>query len=171
MTDRSLTDNADLFRRWQEGSGESAPDALTLAAFADGRLGATEAREVERWLAAHPAAAEDVEIARALALLGEPPRDAVAERIAARAASLVPGAGAGAEIVALPSRPARVFALRRTATWIALAASIAVTAWLGFSLGTDAYGRLGAGDETASFSDMVDPPTGLFGVTSEAGTT
>jgi hypothetical protein len=170
MTDRSLNDDADLFRRWQDGSGEGAPDALTLAAFAEGKLGGAEARAVERWLAAHPASAEDVEIARTLALLGEPPRDAAAERIAARAASLV-SEPAGAAVVAFPGGRVPVFALRRTASWVAVAASLTITAWLGFSLGTETYSRLGTADETASFSDIVDPPTGLFGTLSEAGTT
>ena len=163
-------EDAELYRRWRRAEGGDAPDALTLAAYAEGRLAPEEAEAVGRLLAAHPGAAEDLEIARALDGLGLPPRDALAERVAARAAALV--APPAPNVVPFPTRQPR-FLMRQAGSWAALAASVAITAWLGFSLGADTYARL-AGDEHAAAgfdSDLLDPPSGLFGGFGDADAT
>jgi len=164
MTHLNRPDDADLFRHYQAVLGEPAPDATTLAAYAEGRLPAEAEPAVAAWLAAHPGVAEDIEVARMIAALGDPPHDAAAERIAARAEALV----LPANVVPLrrPGRPR--FVWREAASWTALAASVALAGWLGFSLGTDSYGALSAGDDSAAgLSDVLDPPAGLFGTFAE----
>jgi anti-sigma factor RsiW len=155
------SDDADLFRRYAAEEGGFLPDETTLAAFAEGRLPASEAARVAAWLAIHPGAAEDVAMARTIARIGTPPFDALAERIAGRAAALV----GGAEVVAFPAPRRRVFVWREAASWTALAATVGLAAWLGFALGGDTWSHYAASDDTGSagLGELLDPPTGLLG--------
>jgi anti-sigma factor RsiW len=114
-----------LWRRLQE---EEAPDALLLAAYAEGRLAPGEAARVEAFLAENPELAEDVAFARIGAVEADP---AAAERVAARAMALV--AEPGATVVPFRARPAR-----RWAEAMALAASLVLCAYLGFEMGASA---------------------------------
>jgi anti-sigma factor RsiW len=167
MTDRIELDDADLFRRYRAEAGVPAPDETALAAFAEGRLAPDAAEAVEAWLASHPGDAEDVAIARTLGALGGAPHDALAERIAARAASLVVADNV------VPLRPAVRARLRWTeaASWTALAASVALAGWLGFALGTDAWSQLASSDDgAAGIADVLDPPSGLLGIFAEPTT-
>lgn len=99
------------------------PDALTLAAYAEGRLAAEAAAAVERWLALDPDGAADVAFARAAPATAD---GAAAERVATRAARLV-----SAQVLPFRGRTAR-----RLAEATALAASVALIAYFGFMLGT-----------------------------------
>jgi anti-sigma factor RsiW len=119
--DRSELDRR-LWRRLQE---EEAPDALLLAAYAEGRLAPEEAARVEAFLAKNPEPAEDVAFARAGA--GEVDA-ASAERVAARAVALV----AEPSTAVVPFRPRPV---RRWAEAMALAASLVLCAYAGFEMG------------------------------------
>ena len=122
--DRSELDRR-LWRRLQE---EETPDALLLAAYAEGRLAPEEAARVEAFLAENPELAEDVAFARA----GAAEVDAAsAERVAARAMALV--AEPSATVVPFRGRP-----VRRWAEAMALAASLVLCAWLGFEMGASA---------------------------------
>lgn len=112
------------------------PDPLTLAAYAEGRLAADAAASVERWLAVDPDAAADVALARAA--LAPVEADA-ADRVAARAARLVSG-----RVISFQAR------IRRWTEVTALAASVALIAYLGFALGA---AQVPTGDEAAEVFD------------------
>jgi anti-sigma factor RsiW len=154
---------------WQRSLTTEVPEDaaarfLDLAAFADGRLDEDDHERVAALLAHDPAAAADVEAARALASLVDDPPE-VRERILARAAGLV----------AAPPQPARVIALnfrrRRVwfdlAQWGSLAAAVALASWLGFAMGSDASLTYSQADqpnaaEDAFPSDLLDPGTGFL---------
>lgn len=112
------------------------PDPLTLAAYAEGRLAADAAASVERWLAVDPDAAADVALARAA--LAPVEADA-ANRVAARAARLVSG-----RVIPFQAR------IRRWTEVTALAASVALIAYLGFALGA---AQVPTSDEAAEVFD------------------
>jgi anti-sigma factor RsiW len=154
-------EDAELYRQWHAEAGGTEPDASTLAAYAEGRLRPAAAAAVEAWLASHPTAAEDVAFARTLARIGAP-QDALAERVAARAAALVEGPAVPPNVV--PFRPRRQsFFMREAASWSALAASVALAAWLGFALGGETYTALANGDDPAAADELFEPASGFFG--------
>ena len=167
-----------LWRRWSaigtdaagEGPGGAAPDALTLAAFAEHRLSGPARAAVEAFLAANPEVAEDIAAARqAAGTAAETVDDVALAATIARAAALV-----HADNV-VPFRP-----VRRTASpwpaaarWGALAASLAMVSWLGFALGSNAYGDLAALDRQSGIrlaDELLDPPSGFFGLVDASGT-
>lgn len=113
------------------------PDPLTLAAYAEGRLLPAEAAAVERWLAIDPDAAADVALAGATP---GPVDTAAADRVAARATILVAG-----QVIPFRAR------VRRWSEITALAASVALVAYLGFALG--AAQVTPSGDDTAEVFD------------------
>jgi hypothetical protein len=145
-----------LWRRWSmPGSAETpAPDALDLAAYAEGRLSESAAAPIEHWLAAHPAALSeilgDIAAARAATLDAAPIADAA---IIAKAAALVTGA------------PSNVVPLRRAApawrnalAWSSVAASLLAASLVGFAMGSDAYQNLARTQTVDSASsDTLDP--------------
>jgi hypothetical protein len=192
--DGSAEDRA-LWRRWSRmveaaqagnpaGAGQPhavIPDAVTLAEFAENRLSGPKAAAVEAYLAAHPALAADVTAAGRAAEVPFRIGDAALAATIARAAALVPaGSGAagrgrfGDNIV--PFRAARTPAASSwpmAARWGALAASVALVSWLGFSLGSDVYGDLAALDgqsRTRLADELLDPPSGFFGLVDQSGT-
>lgn len=120
---------------WDRFKAEE-PDSLTLAAYAEGRLPADAAAAVERWLAIDPNIAADVALARGAPA---PVEAEAADRVAARAAVLVSGR-------VLPFR----VLVRRWAEVTALAASVALIAYLGFALGA---AQVTPGDDTAEVFD------------------
>ena len=71
MTERDGPETAGgaaLWARYRAGLAPAAqPDALTLAAYAENRLGPEESEAVEAWLARHPDSIEQVLAARAAA--------------------------------------------------------------------------------------------------------
>src|SRR5665213_1049912 len=69
--DQPRAEDAALWRRFRALDGEFVPgsnaladEALTLAAYAEGRMGGRAAEAVEAWLAAHPEAISDLAVAR-----------------------------------------------------------------------------------------------------------
>jgi hypothetical protein len=167
-----------LWQLWSAtGQGAARPDALTLAAFAEDRLSGAARAEIEALIAADPELAEDVAAARrALApRAGETgrPDEAALAAIAARPPALVP-ADTGDNV--LPFRPAHraVPAWPSAARWGALAASLALVSWLGFALGSNAYVNLAALDGQSANSrladELLDPPSGFFGLVDTSGT-
>ena len=144
------------YRRLASAPASEPPDALILAAYAEGRLGPAEMEAVEDWLSADPHLAADVAIARGAAL--GPLAEADAD-IVARATALV------------PAEDGRVVPLRRRNTspgwqgvvrWSAMAASILIASVIGFALGNDTYVSL-TGYQPAIFGqELLDPPSGLF---------
>ncbi len=162
MSDKGAeTQDRRLWQRWQalgETSRAAEPDALTLAAYAEGRLSEAEAAPVEAWLAAMPEALSDIVAARSADR--HPPQE-VNERLLRKACELVPGASAPASAEILPFRPRRLPPLRAAIAWSGIAASILCTSLVGFSMGSDAYASL-AGTPTvdsASVDALGTPPS------------
>jgi anti-sigma factor RsiW len=141
-----------LWKRWQARGGHThsaEPDALSLAAYAEGRLSEAEAETVEAWLANAPEALADIVAARAAHQ--RPPR-LLYQRVLGKACALVPGdatAPSGAEIIPFPRQPQ----WRTALAWSGIAASLICASLVGFSMGSDAYANL-AGRQTA---DVVSP--------------
>jgi hypothetical protein len=175
----------ELWRRWtmtareaiaRPAGGASRPDELTLAAFAEGRLTGPARAAVEAFLAANPEIADDVAAARRVPATGRAVDDAALAATIARATALVSMSargGVGGNVLAF--RPARrsVSVWPIAARWAALAASLALTGWLGFAMGGDAYGYLDVLDRqspAALADEVLDPPTGFFGLPDTSGT-
>jgi anti-sigma factor RsiW len=175
----------ELWRRWKMTAGDATarpsgrgtrPDELTLAAFAEDRLTGSSRAAVEAFLAANPEIADDVEAARRIAATSGAADAAALAATIARAASLVsaaPSSGIADNVLAF--RPARrpVSVWPIAARWAALAASLALVGWLGFALGGDAYGNLAALDRqstTGLGDEVLDPPTGFFGLLDTSAT-
>jgi hypothetical protein len=152
------TDEAALWQRWRSAAAHDRadavePDAMLLAAYAEGRLTGGLAEAVEDWLAAHPEAIEDIRAARQAEDAPVPAADAA---MLERAVALVqPGS---AEILSLP--PALRW--RVMASWGAMAASLLVASLVGFALGNDTYLNLSNSSAPALGLELIDPPTGLF---------
>jgi hypothetical protein len=178
-----------LWRRWSTmetpgtgaaPGGDARPDALILAEFAENRLSGPDAASVAAFLAANPAIAGDVAFASRAAEIPARIGDAALAATIARAAALVPAPPAGAshertDDNVLPIRAARPPASTwpMAARWSALAASFALVSWLGFALGSDAYGDLAFFDGqagTALADELFDPPGGFFGLGDASGT-
>jgi hypothetical protein len=152
-------DEAALWQRWRllaSAPGGEPPDALMLAAYAEGRLGPAEMEAVEDWLSDAADLAADVTIARRAALEPLPPSDA---SMVARATALV------------TAERGRVVPLRRTEAspgwqgvvrWGAMAASVLVASIVGFTLGNDTYVSLAGHQPAISAQELLDPPSGLF---------
>lgn len=146
-----------LWRQWRARGGAETlpPDALTLAAYAEGRLDEAEAETVELWLAAHPDALADIAAVRAAA---HPAADIVDHRIIAKACALVAGGGSIATGKVVPLR--RVAPQWRNAlAWSSVAASLVAASLVGFAMGSDAYqslSRAQAGDSVST--DSLDAP-------------
>ena len=161
MTDKGAgAQDRRLWQRWRalgEKSRVAEPDALWLAAYAEGRLSETEAEAVELWLAATPEALSDIVAARAT----DQPR-LVYERILDKASDLVPGsaAPAGAEIVPFPSRRPQHLPQWRTAlAWSSIAASLLCASLVGFSMGSDAYANLSITQTADTTADGLPAPS------------
>jgi len=152
-------DDKALWQRWRRLAPAAAgepPDALTLAAYVEGRLGPAEIEAVEDWLSADPDLATDLAIARQ-ATFGS--LHEAADGVIARASALV--RPESAQIVMM--RPTvRLSRWRGMARWSAMAASILIVSAIGFALGNDAYMSL-AGTQPAAFGqELLDPSSGLF---------
>ena len=144
MTDKGVeAQDRRLWQRWRARGVDSRaaePDAILLAAYAEGRLSEAEAEAAEAWLAATPEALGDIVAARSP---GQP--HPVDLRMIENAAALVAGAGAppGAEIVPFRPRTLRLLPQWRTAlTWSSIAASLLCASLVGFSMGSEAYASL-----------------------------
>jgi anti-sigma factor RsiW len=146
MTDKGAeAQDRRLWQRWQalgEKSRVAEPDAMQIAAYAEGRLTEAEAEPVEAWLAATPWALRDVVAARST--YQHPPR-AIYERILDKASTLVPSDAAPAAPQILPFRPKlqpRLPQWRTALAWSSVAASLLCASLVGFSMGSDAYASL-----------------------------
>jgi len=120
---------------WRQNGGESAPDALSLAAYLDGRLDPDGRAEVEAWMAASDEALDLMLAARTTAA------EAAPAALVARAQGLVGGADRGTRRVGGPV--ARLFAplgdwfagALQPAGWAASAAAVLLLATGAFELG------------------------------------
>jgi len=153
--------DAALWRRWRrsaeaETGDVGAPDAMTLAAYAEGRLDEEGAAPVEDWLLHNPEALAELAAVRATVA------EAAPESVIAHAAALIV-AGEG-NVIPMPLAAARPRGLRAVAIWGGFAASLALTSLAGFSLGSSTYvgfaGAPATGEST--LQELFDPPNGLF---------
>jgi len=130
---------AAIWRRWRDGQAEAGrtaaePDALTLAAYAAGRLRLGDPETdpalaaIEAWLAEHPDSLDDIVAARAARDDGI--FDDAAAATIARAQSLI--VQPQANIV-----PLRRAGWRGAVAWSGIAASLIAASLVGFSIGTD----------------------------------
>jgi hypothetical protein len=149
-------------------SGETAIDEnlrfLDLAAFAEGGLDPDEHDRIAAWLAAAPDAAADVAAARALAGSGGE-SSAEIDRIVAHALALPPAAPPEPARIYRFVRPKRRLPLHGLTQWASLAAAIALAAWLGFTMGSDASYALsqpGLGGDDSGAIELFDPSTGFL---------
>ncbi|MGH7033178.1 MAG: hypothetical protein ACREFL_05565 [Stellaceae bacterium] len=147
----------ELWRRWRALSEVApTPDATAFAAYAEHRLGETEAESVEDWLATDPLAWSELDAARGAARLDGAAADAP---LIARACALL------TDIAGLP-RDGAVVPLRRPApawrsalAWSSVAASLIATSLVGFSMGSDAYRSLSGTQVAATIDPLEASPT------------
>jgi hypothetical protein len=127
-----------LWHRWHalQSSDAPAPDALALAAYAEGRLSEAEAERVENWLAAYPGGLADVIAARAVP---QQPSSATADMIARACALVARDAAAAENVVPLRRAPPQ---WRNALAWSSVAASLVAASFVGFAMGSDAYQNL-----------------------------
>jgi anti-sigma factor RsiW len=169
-----------LWRRWTMSEEQADArvasamplDELTLAAYAEGRLDAADADEVEALLRDHPEFADDVAVARHVASAeATGAADLELGSVIARASALVPATDD--RVIAFRPVPRRAEPTWRfAARWGALAASLVMVSYLGFALGTDASYSLATLDQsvtTALDDEVLDPPTGFLGGLGEIG--
>lgn len=153
----------ELWRRWRAlGEVAPEPDAMAFAAYAEHRLGETEAESVEDWLATDPLAWSELAAARSVSEIDGSSADAA---LIARACALV------TDVAGLP-QDGTVVALRRPApawrsalAWSSIAASLIATSLVGFSLGSDAYRSLSGTQisaDTAADPLEASPTLDLF---------
>ena len=146
---------------WRRFAAEpSAPDFVALAAYAEGRLAGPARAAVEAWLELNPEIAADLMPVDAKAVT-----EAAADAVAQRAMALVT-APAG-NVIALKPRPARRWTERA-----AIAASLVLIAYGGFTAGSDVSASLVPTDTAqADPGDLFDPPTGFFTVFNDPAST
>lgn len=156
--DMKSAETAGLWRRFRglDRSVEPAPpEALELAAYAEGRLDETAAQRIEAWLLAHPAALDDIIAARdGRAALAS---DAVIER----AIALVPADPAGAQVIPFRRKTAPSYPWRVHVARVAVAASLLLTGLVGFTLGSQSYANL-SGSVASVTSGLFDQSSGVF---------
>lgn len=166
--DDNRAEEAALWRRFRVLERKSGlkvrdlGDPLTLAAYAEGRLGTKAAEAVESFLAAKPEIIGDILAARAAVQATAP---VASEAMIARAAALVAPRGAQAldrRVVPLRPAPAQSAGWRMTVSRLAIAASLAVTGLVGFALGSDAYGNFMQSRVETAAPDLFDQPAGFF---------
>ena len=163
---------APLWRRWREGQAEAGdaaaePDALTLAAYAEGRLGRQDGdpetdpavAAVEAWLAEHPEALTDLAAAR-LAL------DEIADpALIARASALI--AQPHGNVVTL--RQARRPMWQDAMAWSGIAATLLAAVLIGFQLGNDNVVDLSDSSVSVEQQAPIGSPNAFFATDDEDG--
>jgi hypothetical protein len=143
-----------LWRRWRDTTDSTAaaePDALALAAYAEGRLGEVAAEAVEFWLAEHPESVSDIVAAR---VINQRPPRLVFNNIIAHASGLVEGSAMPSNVV--PLRRWSSSSWRNALAWSSVAASLVLVSFGGFSMGSSAYANLASA--TAADGSSPDSP-------------
>jgi hypothetical protein len=172
MSDRALWQRC----RLADASEDENLRLLDIAAFAEGDpegdpgggMDPDEHDRIAALLIADPIAAADVAAARALprVLRGTIAENAASiERIVARASALRPALPSDRGLVLpFPRRQQHVL-LHGLAQWGSLAAALAIAAWLGFTMGSDASLALSqptlSGDD-GTVIELFDPATGFL---------
>jgi anti-sigma factor RsiW len=147
------------------------PDALSLAAYAEGRLNETEAEAIEAWLATEPEQVDDVIAAREINQ--RPPR-IVYQHVLNNACQLVAEHDA-----AFAPRASNIVSFRRrrpqwraALAWSSVAASLLCASLVGFSLGSDVYAGLSQTQTVdTNATDSFDTPSTLDNYLSDDSST
>jgi hypothetical protein len=159
-----------LWRRWQAldvmAPRAAEPDALTLAAYAEGRLSEIEAEAVEAWLATEPEGVDDIIAAREI---NQRPPNLVYQHVLSNACHLVGGVDTAAAPLTTPETTnvvtlhhRRLPQWRTALAWSSVAASLLCASMIGFSMGSDAYASLSQTQAVdSSASDGLDTPATL----------
>jgi hypothetical protein len=148
IDDPSFEPDRALFKRWRaaaSGAGAARPDALTLAAYVDGRLAGAAAEAVEAALAADP------QLLDLLLVLRQPEPPAIASAALIRSAQ---------DLVPAPRRAAGPQAAGGVTPWYAwgaIAASLLIVAIGGFDLGMRTAYAVNAASAADSPGDLLDP--------------
>jgi anti-sigma factor RsiW len=160
-------DESALWQRWRRAEAGGPEDFMALAAYADGRASDADIAAAERQIGADPDIAADLTAGAEMAAFDV--ADASLARVVARAEALVERRSA----TIVPFRGSAARPVRRWAEWTALAASVALAAWLGFALGTDTFASLDSSNVTlnSDVRDVFDPPSSFFGSFVDQGTT
>lgn len=163
---------ASLWRRWREGQAAAGdapaePDALILAAYAEGRLGRPGAdpetdpviASVEAWLAAYPEALADLAAARLAA-------DEIADpALIARASALI--ALPAGNVAALPMRARPRPAWQDAMTWSGIAATLLAAVLIGFQLGNTNAVDLSGSNTAAEQQMLIGSPNAFLATDDE----
>jgi hypothetical protein len=161
------------FCRFVEVPEDADQRQLDLAAFADGSLDPDDRERIAELLRADPEAAADVAAARTLASMVDEEAPEIAH-IVARAIALRPADLPRPGRVVPFSGPRQSMRLHGLAQWASLAAAVAIAAWLGFAMGSDASLALRQpalnGDDGAAI-ELFDPATGFLHDTSAGSQT
>lgn len=146
-----------MWQRWRaDAAASAAPDALQLAAYAEGRLDETNAEAVENFLAAYPDTLNEIVAARAAT---ETPAIGASDDIIAKACALVSSRGTIETVVPL-RRPALRW--HNALAWGSIAASLVAASFVGFTAGSDAYRTLAPTQANESLSgDSLESSAGL----------
>jgi hypothetical protein len=167
MSDRALWRRSQL----AEGPDEETLRLLDLAAFAEGGLDPDEHDRIQALLGADPAAAADIAAARAPdGIAGENSpaiereNSPAIERIIARACALRPDGAPRRGLVIPFSRLRQRVLLEGLAQWASLAAAVAIAAWLGFAMGSDAslaFSKPAVSAAQGAAGELFDPAAGF----------
>jgi anti-sigma factor RsiW len=151
MDDAPFEPDRALFARWRDATPAPAlPDALTLAAYAEGRLDDAAIEAVEAALAADP------ELIETLLALRAPAQTETASAVLIRSAQAL----VRAEPIVVPFPSRKAAAPRPVKAWLAwgaVAASLLLVSVAGFNLGLETGHSVGvgaAGDDSPS--DLLD---------------
>jgi len=150
--------------RQAEAPADESLRFLDLAAFAEGGLDPDEHDRIAAFLVADPDAAADVAAARALA--GDSGESSAAiDRIVARAGALRPAAPSNPGVIYWLFHPPRRILRNGLAQWSTLAAALAIAAWLGFAMGSDASLALSNSRPSSDMGflpELFDPASGFL---------
>jgi anti-sigma factor RsiW len=171
MADPPFDRDPALARRWLDAAAAlpapDTPDALTLAAYAEGRLDDAAAAAVEAALAADPALLD------ALLTLRQPAETTIPSAALIQSAQALVGMAAGdsggGQAAILPfrrnatdqRRPA-IGSTRRWLAWGAVAAGLMIVSTAGFNLGMSTAEAFNPPAATDLTGDLLDP-SGLAG--------
>ena len=154
MDDPPFERDRALFARWRAATAEPlamAPDALLLAAYAEGRLSEAEAEPVEAALAADP------ELLDMLLALRRPVESASPTPGLIRSAQALVADRPDPVVVPFRPRNAGLGRVSGSLAWGAVAASLLLVAMVGFDLGVRTEHAVNATTLYDSPSDLLDP--------------
>jgi hypothetical protein len=154
MDDPPFERDRALFAQWRAAAAEpmaSAPDALLLAAYAEGRLTEAEAAPVEAALAADPALLDT------LLALRQPAEPAQPSTMSIQAAQALVAGQSDPVVVPFRRRAAGLGRFSGGLAWAAVAASLLLVSMVGFDLGVRTEHVVNATASADSPSDLLDP--------------